>query len=255
MTSNSEISSLKGKSILVTGATGEIGQAIVTLCLKLGAAVFVNARDEEKLHTLLDEWGDKAFPLIYDVTDEKAVKEHFRQIQKMQMQSDIGPLYGLVNNAGVMYEAPVTVNSMDKLKEQLNINFLAPYQHMQLACRLMARQRKGAIVNLLSQVGEQGSSGMSAYASSKAALKGATLSLAKELAPVGIRVNGVAPGFIDTSMTKHYEQEKREHVLQRIVMKRPGSAQEVAKAVVFLLSEQSSFTTGHILPVDGLFTP
>ncbi len=255
MTSNSEISSLRGKSILVTGATGEIGQAIVTTCLKLGAAVFANARDEEKLQALINHWGDKVVPLIYDVTDEKAVKEHFRQIQKMQMQSEIGPLYGLVNNAGVMYEAPVTVSSMDKLKEQLNINFLAPYQHMQLACRLMARQRSGAIVNLLSQVGEQGSSGMSAYASSKAALTGATLSLAKELAPVGIRVNGVAPGFIDTSMTRHYEQEKRDNVMQRVVMKRAGVAKEVANAVAFLLSAQSSYTTGHILPVDGLFNP
>ncbi|NMH59652.1 SDR family NAD(P)-dependent oxidoreductase [Alteromonas ponticola] len=255
MTSNSDPNSLKGKSVLVTGATGEIGQAIVAACLKSGASVFANARDEDKLAPLLDSWAGKVVPLIYDVTDEKAVKEQFRQIQKMQMQSDIGPLHGLVNNAGVMFEAPITVSSMDKLKEQLNINFLAPYQHMQLACRLMARQRKGSIVNVLSQVGELGSSGMSAYASSKAALKGATVSLAKELAPVGIRVNGVAPGFIDTAMTRHYDQERRDIVLQRIVMKRAGTPADVAKAVSFLLSNQSAYTTGHILPVDGAFCP
>ncbi|MCW8090337.1 SDR family NAD(P)-dependent oxidoreductase [Alteromonas sp. ASW11-130] len=255
MKSNSNVSPLSGKSVLVTGATGEIGQAIVASCLSLGAAVFANARDEDKLAPLLETWSGKVIPLIYDVTDERVVKEQFRQIQKMQMQSDIGPLHGLVNNAGVMFEAPITVSLMDKLKEQLNINFLAPYQHMQLACRLMARQRKGSIVNILSQVGELGSSGMSAYASSKAALKGATVSLAKELAPVGIRVNGVAPGFIETAMTKHYDQEKRDNVTQRIVMKRTGKPGDVAKAVAFLLSEQSSYTTGHILPVDGAFTP
>jgi 3-oxoacyl-[acyl-carrier protein] reductase len=144
---------------------------------------------------------------------------------------------------------------MDKLKQQLNINFLAPYQHMQLASRLMSRLRRGSIANIVSQVSEQGSKGMSAYAASKAALTGATKSLAKELAPVGIRVNAVAPGFIDTPLTEHYEDETRQKVLQRTVLQRAGTAKEVADAVLYLLSEQAGYTTGHVLPVDGLFCP
>jgi len=255
MTSHSDQSLFKGHSVLITGATGDIGTAIVSACLRAGAFVFANGRDEEKLAALEEKFPDNLHSLHYDVTDEKAVKEAFRQIQKQQMQPKVGPLFGLVNNAGIMEEAPLSVTRLDSLKAQLNTNLLAPYQHMQLASRLMSRQRKGSIVNILSMVGEQGASGMSAYASSKAALKGATLSLAKELAPIGIRVNGVAPGFIATSLTAHYDDEAQTEVKKRRAIKRAGNANEVARAVLFLLSEQASYTTGHILPVDGLFSP
>lgn len=255
MTSISEKSGLRGHSVLVTGATGDIGNAIVAQCLELGASVFCGGRDENKLQALHQQYGDKIIPLCYDITDEKAVKETFRVIQKQQMQPEIGSLVGLVNAAGVMQETPLTVTLMDQLKQQLNVNFLAPYQHMQLASRLMARQRRGSIVNIVSQVGEQGCSGMSAYASSKAALTGATRSLAKELAAIGIRVNAVSPGFIDTALTDHYDAAAKEKVLSRIAMRRAGSAKEVASAVGYLLSAQSSYISGQILAVDGIFSP
>lgn len=255
MTSRSESAFLQGRSVLVTGATGGIGHAVVKRCLELGAWVFAAGRDEQALADAVEAWSDRVTPLQYDVTDERAVKEAFRQIQKLQMQSEVGNLYGLVNAAGIMHEAPLAVSAMDKLKAQLNVNFLAPYQHMQLASRFMARQRKGSIVNIVSQIGELGSAGMSAYAASKAALTGATRSLAKELAPVGIRVNAVAPGFIHTALTEHYEENAREKVIQRIALGRVGDVNEVANAVAFLLSEQASYITGHILPVDGAFCP
>ncbi|AYA63665.1 MULTISPECIES: SDR family NAD(P)-dependent oxidoreductase [unclassified Alteromonas] len=255
MTSNSESILLKGGSVLVTGATGDIGRAIVNECVQAGAAVFAAGRNEAKLAALVNQYESRVIPLNYDVTDEKAVKDAFRQIQKQQNQSDIGPLTGLVNNAGIMEEAAFTVSGMDALKSQLNVNFLAPYQHMQLASRLMARHRHGSIVNIVSQIGEMGATGMSAYGASKAALSGATKSLAKELAAVGIRVNAVSPGFIDTGLTAHYEEDARAEVEARITMKRAGRAGDVARAVVFLLSRQSAYTTGHTLPVDGLFYP
>lgn len=254
MTSTSS-NALSGNSILVTGASGDIGAAVVRQCLLAGAFVFAATRDEQKLNTALGEDAENVFALIYDVTDEKAVKEAFRQVQKKQMEPKVGPLAGLVNAAGIMEEAPLSVSSMDKLKHQLNVNFLAPYQHIQLASRLMARQRKGSIVNIVSRVSESGASGMSAYASSKAALTGATKSLAKELAAIGIRVNGVAPGFIDTAMTEHYDGELRQAVIDKIKMKKAGSVDDVANAVLFLLSGNSVYTSGHILPVDGVFDP
>ncbi|MEC9261769.1 MAG: SDR family NAD(P)-dependent oxidoreductase, partial [Pseudomonadota bacterium] len=207
------------------------------------------------LGAMQETFGKALRPLVYDVTDEHAVKDTFRQLQRQVSDGLAPPLFGLVNNAGVMLESPLSVTSMDKLKQQLNINFLAPYQHMQLASRLMSRLRRGSIVNIVSQVSEQGSKGMSAYAASKAALTGATKSLAKELAPVGIRVNAVAPGFIDTPLTEHYENEARQKVLQRTVLQRAGTAREVADAVLYLLSEQAGYTTGHVLPVDGHFCP
>lgn len=246
---------LQNASVLITGATGGIGQAIVAACVERGATVFAGGRNEDALSAMQEQLGKALRPLVYDVTDEHAVKDIFRQLQRQVSDGLAPPLYGLVNNAGVMLESPLSVTGMDKLKQQLNINFLAPYQHMQLASRLMSRLRRGSIVNIVSQVSEQGSKGMSAYAASKAALTGATKSLAKELAPVGIRVNAVAPGFIDTPLTEHYEDEARQKVLQRTVLQRAGTAKEVAEAVLYLLSEQAGYTTGHVLPVDGHFCP
>ena len=246
---------LQSASVLITGASGGIGQAIVAACIERGATVFAGGRKEEALGAMQETFGKALRPLVYDVTDEHAVKDTFRQLQRQVSDGLAPPLFGLVNNAGVMLESPLSVTSMDKLKQQLNINFLAPYQHMQLASRLMSRLRRGSIVNIVSQVSEQGSKGMSAYAASKAALTGATKSLAKELAPVGVRVNAVAPGFIDTALTEHYEDEARQKVLQRTVLQRAGTAKEVADAVLYLLSEQAGYTTGHVLPVDGHFCP
>ena len=246
---------LQSASVLVTGASGGIGQAIVAACIERGATVFAGGRNAEALSAMQEIFGKALRPLVYDVTDELAVKDTFRQLQRQVSDGQAPPLFGLVNNAGVMLESPLSVTSMDKLKQQLNINFLAPYQHMQLASRLMSRLRRGSIVNIVSQVSEQGSKGMSAYAASKAALTGATKSLAKELAPVGVRVNAVAPGFIDTPLTEHYEDEARQKVLQRTVLQRAGTAKEVADAVLYLLSEQAGYTTGHVLPVDGHFCP
>ena len=253
MTLPFEASSMRGCSVLVTGATGGIGRAIVNVLVKHGVTVFAGGRNKQALEKLTNDSAGKVIPLVYDVTDEDAVKEAFRAIQKQQSQPSVGMLVGLVNNAGEMKEAPLLASNMELLKEQLHVNFLSAYQHMQLASRLMARSRKGAIVNLVSQIGEQGNAGLSAYSASKAALTGATKSLAKELAPIGIRVNAVAPGFIDTAITAHYDDEQREQILARIALKRAGTAEQVADAVVFLLDSSSSYTTGHVLPVDGLF--
>ncbi len=253
MTLPSDASSLRGYSVLVTGATGGIGRAIVDVLIKRGVTVFAGGRNKSALEDLASESVGNVIPLAYDVTDEKAVKEVFRTIQKQQLEPGVGMLVGLVNNAGEMKEAPLLASNMDLLKQQLNVNFLSAYQHMQLASRLMARSRRGAIVNLVSQIGEQGNAGLSAYGASKAALTGATKSLAKELAPIGIRVNAVAPGFIDTDLTARYDGEQREKILARIALKRAGTAEQVADAVAFLLDSSSSYTTGHVLPVDGLF--
>lgn len=255
MTSTLPKGALHHSTVLITGATGGIGRAVVARCVAQGATVLAAGRDEEALVALCKTAGKSVHPLVYDITNEQAVKDAFRDIQKKVSDGLIPPLYGLVNNAGVMMESPLSVTSMDKLKLQLNVNFLAPYQHMQYAARLMSRLRKGSIVNVVSMVSEQGSAGMSAYAASKAALTGATKSLAKELSQVGIRVNAVAPGFIETPLTDHYEADARKKVLQRAVMQRAGKPEEVADAIVYLLSPQSAYTTGHILPVDGMFTP
>lgn len=253
MTLPSSSPAVANYSVLVTGATGAIGRAIVQQLSLQGLTVFAGGRDKTALDALVKNTQGVVMPLNYDVTDEQAVKAIFRVIQQEQAKETVGKFVGLVNNAGVMKASPLVITSKSDLQQQFNVNFFAAYQHMQLASRLMARHKQGVIVNLLSQIGEQGSQGLSAYSASKAALTGATKSLAKELAPLGIRVNGVAPGFIETPLTDHFSDQERNEIKNRIALKKLGTAEQVAQAVAFLIDERSSYTTGHILPVDGLF--
>ena len=244
---------LSDKCILITGANRGIGNATARLCAKYGARLFLAGRDESALHALAEELGNEAHnrvqPLVYDICDENAVKKAFQQIQQ-----SAGQLDGLVNNAGIMLDAPLGMTRLSDLHQQLNINTIAAFQHAQLASRLMTRQKSGSIINLCSAVGEQGSAGQSAYATSKAALSGMTKSMAKELGSLNIRVNGVAPGFIDTDMVSEYQNEKRQQVVDNIALKRAGQTDEVAEVICFLLSDKAAYITGQILGVDGGMT-
>lgn len=241
---------LRDKCILVTGASRGIGEATARLCAKYGARLFIAGRDEPSLQALAEELGGEAHnsvtPLVYDVCDAVAVKQAFRDIQQ-----SAGKLDGLVNNAGLMLDSGLAMTRLSDLQQQLNVNTVAAYQHAQLASRLMSRQATSSMVNLCSVVGEQGSAGQSAYATSKAALSGMSKSLAKELGSLNIRVNGVAPGFIDTDLVAHYPDETRQLVLNNIALKRAGQADEVAELICFLLSDKASYITGQIIAIDG----
>lgn len=237
---------LEDKHILVTGASRGIGKAIAEVCVALGATVYLGGRDDETLEHICAELGDNAVPFSYDVRDADQVKQAFLHIQK-----HIGRLDGLVNNAGVMIDAPLAMSRLEDLQLQLQVNTVAAFQHSQLASRLMAKNRQGSIINICSVVGERGSIGQSAYAASKAAMSGMTKSLAKELAGLGIRVNGVAPGFVNTDLTNHYSEQKRTEILDSIALGRAGEAKEVADLVSFMLSDHSAYITGQIIGIDG----
>lgn len=237
---------LEDKHILITGATRGIGLASARLCLDQGATVWLNGRDPDVLDGLVDELGPHANGLVYDVTDEKEVKSAFLQIQKQG-----GKLDGLVNNAGVMQDSVIGMTPLSGLQKMLQVNVVAVYQHLQLASRLMGRKKSGSIINLCSAVGEQGSAGQSAYAATKAAVSGLTKSAAKELAGANIRVNGVAPGFIDTDLVAGYQNAQRQAVIDSIPLAKAGQPDDVARQIVYLLSEQSRYITGQIIAVDG----
>jgi 3-oxoacyl-[acyl-carrier protein] reductase len=236
---------LNHKTILITGASGGIGRATAIECAQQGAFVYLAGRNESGLRELANEL-ENAQVLQYDATDESQVKQAFSTILQ-----GAGQLHGLVNCAGVMMDRGFMMTRISDLQQQLSVNTVSAFSHSQLALRLMTKNRCGSIVNICSIVGENGSAGQSAYATSKAALSGLTKSLAKELGGLGIRVNGMAPGFIDTPMTEAYQGEARQALIDSTSLKRVGTPEDVAKPIVFLLSEQASFITGQIIGVDG----
>ncbi|MDT0582822.1 SDR family NAD(P)-dependent oxidoreductase [Brumicola blandensis] len=250
------VSKDKAPAILITGASGGIGLATLIACLKENWHVFAACRDEKKLKETLASADISASDiehhltvLTYDVSDQEAVKQAFRQIQQSPFS-----LYGLVNNAGVMLDSMLGMTSLAQFEQQLLVNVTACFQHLQLASRLMTKQKQGSIINVSSVVGLDGASGQVAYSTSKAALLGMTKSAAKELAKLNIRVNAVAPGFIETPLTDAYQDEKRQAVLNNVGMKRAGTANEIAATIVHLLRSDSAYITGQCIRVDGLMT-
>jgi len=253
MTSHSNLNERK-QSVLITGASGGIGLVLVSSCLQNGWFVFANVRNESsklalqlQIEKQLPELAQHYQLLTYDVTDPEKVKAAFNDIRKSGKQ-----LQGLVNNAGVMLDSALGMTTLNDFSQQMSVNVTASFQHLQLAARLMTRQKSGSIVNISSVVGIDGSAGQVAYSASKAAILGMTKSAAKELAPLGISVNAVAPGFIDTKMTAAYHDQKRQNVVDNIAMGREGQPADVSALVLHLLSSDAAYITGQTIKIDGM---
>jgi len=238
------------KTILITGATKGIGRATAIVAVKQGWSVILHGRDEAKLQQLQQELQENYNALVhyvtYDVRDTTAIKQAFLWIKK-----NVGPLDALVNNAGIMDDALLGMLKPEQLTTTFDINTHAAIYHMQYASRLMMKQREGTIINVSSIMGRFGNAGQIAYSASKAALIGATQSASKELAAFNIRVNAVAPGFIETDLTNNLTQEVIEEKVAAIKMKRAGKAEEVANVILFLASDAASYVTGQVIGVDG----
>jgi 3-oxoacyl-[acyl-carrier protein] reductase len=255
MTCHSNLNA-RSKAVLITGAAGGIGLALVSACLQHGWYVFANVRNQASWASLqsalekrCSDSSQYCQPLVYDVTEPEKVKGAFNEIRKSGKQ-----LQGLVNNAGVMQDSALGMTSLSDFTQQMTVNVTASFQHMQLAARLMTRQKSGSIVNISSIVALDGSAGQVAYSTSKASLLGMTKSAAKELANLNIRVNVVAPGFIETQLTDRYTAEARQKIIDKIEMKRSGRASEIAAMIVHLLSSDSAYITGQCIRVDGMMT-
>ena len=232
---------LKNKVVIVTGAGRGIGKVIAEQFVSEGAIVYANDLNEFEI------FGAKS--ICFDVTDSTALKAGLMNIYKAEGRIDC-----VVNNAAIIQNQNLGVVTKQLLEKMYAVNVFAVIDMIQLVSRLMARNGGGSIVNIASITGVVGSPGQVAYSSTKGAVIALTKSAAKELAPMNIRVNAVAPGIIKTErFAELYEADgdKIDQRIGRIALGRLGTPQDVANAVAFLASDRASYISGHILGVDG----
>lgn len=241
---------LEGKVCLITGASRGIGAATAKRFVQEGAVVYANVRLPKNLDDFFTkmtyEEAGSIKALYFDVRDEAASKQAIMQIKKEQGRLDV-----LVNNAGIMKDALIGMVSTSLMKEIFDTNVIGVANMLQLATKIMTKQKSGAIVNLSSIVGIEGNAGQLAYSASKGAVAAITKTASKELAQYGIRVNAVAPGMIDTDMYRSIGEDRVKHQVDNIRMGKLGAPEEVADAILFLASDLSRYVTGEIVGVNG----
>jgi len=242
---------LSGKVAYVTGSTRGIGNAIARAFAAQGAEVVVNGRRSADVVAALaselsDAFGTTCIGIHADQRDQNAVQQAYRRIF-----STYGRLDVLVNNAGILDDALLGMIPESSVTDTFEVNALAVVRNMQGASRLMRRRGSGSIINIASIIGTHGNPGEVVYGGSKAAVIGMTKSAAKELAPVGVRVNAIAPGFIDTDLTRSMPPSKFDERLASVGMGRIGQPEDVANVALFLASDLSVYVTGQVIGVDG----
>ena len=241
---------LSGKVAIVTGSSRGIGAAIAKKLAENGACVMINYQGNkdkaEKLAKDIADKGYKAIPWQCNVAD-------FKQCQKMI--TDISKEYGsidiLVNNAGITRDGLLMAMKEEDFDDVINTNLKGCFNTIRFAARVMLKQRKGKIINISSVSGVAGNAGQANYAASKAGIIGLTKSAARELASRNINVNAIAPGFVDTDMTKILSDKVKEESIRQIPLGRFGNTEDIAEMALFLASEKSDYITGQVINVDG----
>jgi len=241
---------LTDKVCLITGASRGIGRETACRFAEEGAILYITDYVEDSLTSLVEELKEKnntdITPLYFDVTDENAAKQAIMTVKKNRGRLDV-----LVNNAGIMRDNVIGMIGQKLVHDVFDINVFAVINMIQLANKLMSRQKSGSIINISSIVGLEGAAGQLVYSASKGAVAALTKAAAKELAPNGIRVNAVAPGLINTGLLQAIGDEKIAENLKNIKMGRLGEPIDVANVLVFLASDLSGYVTGEIIGVDG----
>jgi len=247
---------LLGKVVLVTGAGRGIGRVIAEQLAHDGAIVYANDLNEGNMPAWAGEcsqkYGTKVIPTCFDVSDTGALKAGLMQVYKAEGRIDC-----IVNNAAIIQNQKLGMVTKQLLEKMYAVNVFAVIDMIQIASRLMARTGGGCFVNMASITGVVGSPGQVAYSSTKGAVITITKSAAKELAPMKIRVNAVAPGIVKTERFEElYEAtgDKINERIEKIALGRLGTPQDIANAVAFLASDRASYISGQILGVDGCAT-
>ncbi|HHR6036565.1 TPA: 3-oxoacyl-ACP reductase FabG [Providencia alcalifaciens] len=238
--------SFEGKIALVTGASRGIGKAIALTLASRGATVIGTATSEKGAEAITAYLEGKGKGLALNVTSSASIEETLTQIR-----AEFGEIDILVNNAGITRDNLLMRMKDDEWQDIIDTNLSSVYRLSKSVLRAMMKKRCGRIISIASVVGVMGNAGQTNYAAAKAGLIGFSKSLAREVASRGITVNVVAPGFIETDMTKALTDEQRAGILSQVPADRLGDAQEIASAVAFLASDEAAYITGETLHVNG----
>ena len=234
------------KTAVVTGSARGIGRVIAQSFATAGANVVISDIDQAACEKTASEIGGAAIACRADVTSAKDIDQLFKTITDKFKRIDI-----VVNNAGITRDGLLIRMDEKDWDTVLDINLKGAFLVTKSAARIMMKQRYGRIVNISSVVGLTGNAGQANYSASKAGLIALTKTSAKELGSRGVTVNAVAPGYIETEMTAALPEAAREFFLSKVVLGRPGTPEDVARAVLFLASDEAAYVTGQVLAIDG----
>ena len=241
---------LKGKNVIITGGTRGIGREIVLTLAKNGANIAFNYRNyNDELEKLIDEikgYGVEVFTEKCDVSISNEVENFVKLVKEKFNTIDV-----LVNSAGITKDGLILRMKEEDFDNVIDVNLKGTFNTTKSVSSVMVRQKYGKIINISSVVGIVGNAGQCNYAASKSGVIGFSKSVARELAGRNINVNVVAPGYIDTDMTKVLSDKVKEETVKSIPMKKVGKPEDVANLVLFLASDLSSYITGQVINVDG----
>ena len=237
---------IKNKNIIVTGATGGIGNSIVESLIKLGANVLATGTKIEKLEELKKRF-NKINIIQFDISNHKKIEEFINEATiKLGDKLDC-----IVNNAGITKDNLTIRMSFEEWSKVIDINLTSTFLMSKFSIKKMLKNKSGKIINITSVVGHTGNVGQANYTASKAGIVAMSKSLALEYAKKNINVNCISPGFIDTAMTEKIDEKFKEVIISKIPSARLGEADDIANAVLFLSSNQSSYINGETLHVNG----
>ncbi|MGL9732966.1 MAG: 3-oxoacyl-[acyl-carrier-protein] reductase [Wolbachia sp.] len=237
---------LEGRKFMITGASGGIGQAIVKIMHKAGVILCISGTKKEALEEIAKLYEKNIYILPCNLLNVEEVHQLINRANELMEGFD-----GLICNAGITQDNLLLRMKDEEWQKVIDINLNSTFKINREACRKLIKNNWGRIINISSIVGLTGNAGQANYAASKAGIIAMSKSIAKEVASRNITVNCIAPGFIDTKMTKVLTEEQRRKILDNIPIKKIGTGEEIAAGVLFLASNEAKYITGHVLNING----